>query len=68
MKQIYRTTIQGQVLESDSLRDLLARAVSQMREMKRRMKVASGPRTEQASGLRPISALASGSRISKQTE
>ena len=66
MKQIYRTTIQGQILESDSLRDLLARAVSQMREVKRRMKVASGARAEAASGPRPISALASGSRVSKQ--
>lgn len=68
MKQIYRTTIQGQILESDSLRDLLARAVSQMREMKRRMKVASGPRAEADSGPRPISALASGTRGARQTE
>ncbi len=68
MKQIYRTTIHGQILESDSLRQLLAQAVARVREIRGRMKVASGSRAAADSGPRPISALASGIRTVKQGE
>ena len=37
MKQIYRTRIHGQTLESRNLRDLLARAVLEKRQMDRKM-------------------------------
>lgn len=45
MKQIYRTTIHGQILESRNLRHLLARAVSEKREMDRKMRIFSSLRS-----------------------
>jgi hypothetical protein len=41
MRRIYRTTIHGQVLESRNLRHLLARAVSEKREMDRKLRIFS---------------------------
>jgi hypothetical protein len=45
MKEIYRTTIHGQILESRNLRKLLARAVSEKREMDRKMRIFSSLRS-----------------------
>ena len=50
MEEIYRTTIHGQILESRNLRQLLARAVFEKREMDRRLKVLSGFRPSVISG------------------
>ncbi len=57
MKQIYRTTINGRVLESDSLHELLARAVVEKLALSRKMKVASSLRDERSLESRAISAL-----------
>jgi len=68
MKKIYRTTINGQILESESLRQLLAQAVAEKRAVTRKMKIASGSRAAAGSAWEPISALESGTQGSKKTE
>ncbi len=60
MKKMYRTTINGQVLESESLSQLLAQAVAEKRALNRKMRVASGSRASVDSAWRPISTLEAG--------
>jgi hypothetical protein len=57
MKEIYRITIHGRVLESRDLRILLARAVSEKREMDRRMRVFAGLRSSLISNRSLIPAI-----------
>ncbi len=53
MKQIYRTIIRGRVLESDSLRQLLARAVAEKRAADLREKAISTLQGKVPSGQKP---------------
>ncbi len=68
MKQLYRTVINGQILESDSLRQLLAQAVAEKRKADRKMKVASGSRSSADSAWKPIATLEAGARGLKKAE
>jgi len=68
MKKIYRTTIQGQILESDDLRQLLAKAVAEKRALGRKMKVALGSREAAGSSWEPIAAIEAGVRGLKKSE
>jgi hypothetical protein len=44
MKEIYRITIRGKILESRDLRKLLAMAVTEKREIDRRLEISSACR------------------------
>ena len=57
MKEIYRTTIHGQILESRNLRHLLARAVSEKREMDRKMRIFSSLRSGMVQSLGNLSSM-----------
>ena len=58
MKEIYRTTIHGQILESRNLRHLLARAVAEKREMDCKMRIFSSLRSGMVQSRGNLSSMA----------
>ncbi len=66
MREIYRVTIHGQTLEGRDLRQLLARAVSEKREMDRKMIISSGLRSSTDSGKGSISFIVPAGRTLEQ--